>query len=171
MERLFGIDAQLLFDAALMAVNMLVLFAALSYFLFNPVKELLAKRQERIEGEQAKIAADQKDAAELKKQYEDKLSQIQKEAEEILSDARKRGMKSEERIIAEAKEEAARIISHAQSEAKLERQKVADAMKQEMIQVATLMAGKVVSASIDESTQKALLEETLKEIGDGTWLS
>ena len=33
------------------------------------------------------------------------------------------------------------------------------------------MAGKVVSASIDTTVQEALIEETLKEMGDETWLS
>ena len=37
--------------------------------------------------------------------------------------------------------------------------------------MATLMANKVVAASIDEKTQDALIEETLGEIGDKTWLS
>lgn len=33
------------------------------------------------------------------------------------------------------------------------------------------MAGKVVAASIDEGTQEQLINDTLKEIGDDTWLS
>lgn len=33
------------------------------------------------------------------------------------------------------------------------------------------MAGKVVSAKIDTTVQDNLIEETLKEIGEGTWLS
>ena len=44
-------------------------------------------------------------------------------------------------------------------------------MKKEMISIASLMAGKVVAASIDTSVQESLMEETLKEIGDDTWQS
>ena len=33
------------------------------------------------------------------------------------------------------------------------------------------MAGKVVAVSVDEKTQDTLIEETLKEIGEKTWLS
>ena len=69
------------------------------------------------------------------------------------------------------KEEAARIISRANSEVELEKKKAADDMKKEIIAVATIMANKVVAASIDAKTQEALLEETLREIGDNTWLS
>jgi len=171
LERLFGLDAQLLFDAGLLALNMLVLFTALSYFMFNPVKNMLEKRQERITNDRNQAIADKNDAEVLKKEYEDKLKGIQKEAEEILGDARKRALKNEERIVGEAKEEAARIIAHAKSEAELEKKKAADDIKREIIKVATLMAGKVVAVSVDDKTQDALVEETLKEIGDNTWLS
>lgn len=171
MERLFGLDAQLLFDAGLLAANMLILFTALSYFLFNPVKNMLEKRQERITNDREQAIADKNAADVLKQEYEDKLKGIQKEAEEILGDARKRALKNEERIVDEAKEEAARIIAHAKSEAELEKKKAADDIKKEIIKVATLMAGKVVAVSVDEKTQDALVEETLKEIGDNTWLS
>ena len=47
MERLFDLDLQLLADAALMIIAVFVLFLVASYFLFNPVRELLAKRQEK----------------------------------------------------------------------------------------------------------------------------
>ena len=80
-------------------------------------------------------------------------------------------MKNEARIIDEAKEEAARIIKRANEEALLEKKRVMDEAKQEMISIASMMAGKVVSASIDTSVQGALVEETLKEIGENTWQS
>ena len=44
-------------------------------------------------------------------------------------------------------------------------------MKQEMISIAQVMAGKVVTASIDTSIQNSLIDETLKEMGEQTWLS
>lgn len=171
MERLFGIDAQLLFDAAILAVNIFVLFIGLSYFLFNPVKKLLKDRQDRITAEREQTEADKNDAETLKKQYEDKLANVDAEAETILTDARKRALKNEERIVSEAKEEAARIIAQAKAEAELEKKKAKDDVKNEIIKVATLMAGKVVAASVDEKTLDALVDETLKEIGDDTWLS
>lgn len=46
-----------------------------------------------------------------------------------------------------------------------------DDMKQEMITIASMMAGKVVAASIDTKVQEGLIDETLKEMGDHTWLS
>lgn len=40
-----------------------------------------------------------------------------------------------------------------------------------MITVASLMAAKVVRNSINTDIQSSLVEETIKEMGDNTWLS
>ena len=107
----------------------------------------------------------------MNEEYESKLKDINVEAEEILGEARKKALANENRIIAEAKEEAARIRERAEQEAELEKKKAADDVKKEMISIASVMAGKVVAASIDTTVQDSLIEETLKEIGDNTWLS
>ena len=168
---LFNLDAQLLFSTLLMAAAIFVLFLLMSYLLFNPAKKLLADRQERI----AKDISDAKEASEsaeaLKAEYESKLKNIEKEAEVILSEARQKALKNEARIIEEAKAEAHRIIKHAQEEAELEKKHAMDDVKQEIIAIASLMAQKVVAASIDTTIQDTLVEETLKEMGDSTWLS
>ena len=62
-------------------------------------------------------------------------------------------------------------MERAAHEAQLEKKKVADEVKSEMIQIASLMAGKVVANSIDTTIQDGLIDETLKEIGESTWLS
>jgi len=48
---------------------------------------------------------------------------------------------------------------------------VKDEVKQEMISVAALMSEKIVGASMDEEKQNALIEQTLSEMGDDTWLN
>lgn len=169
--RLFDLDFQLLADATLSIIAVFALFLALSYFLFNPAREFMAKRQERIASELANAKTSEEEAAKLKEEYEQKLAQIQVEADSILTEARKKAMANEARIVAEAKEEAARIIARANTEALLEKKKVADDVKKEMVTLAFLMAGKVVSASIDSKVQDEIINETLKEIGESTWQS
>ena len=96
---------------------------------------------------------------------------MDKEVEQILSDARKRALASENKIVDEARKEAAAIIERANKEAEQEKLRVADEVKQEMVNIASLMASKVVAGRIDTSVQDALVDETLKEIGNDTWLS
>lgn len=168
---LFNLDAQLLFDTALLAAAILVLCWLLSYLLFNPARKLLKDRQDRIDNDINTAKEDKESAAALKAEYEGKLKEIDKEAEAILGEARQKALKNEARIIEEAKAEAARIIKSARQEAELEKKHAMDDMKQEMIAVASMMAQKVVSASIDTQIQDTLVDETIREMGDATWLS
>ena len=169
MTRLFNLDAQLLQDTILLAIAVFFLFLALSYLLLNPVRNMLKSRQEGIANDIKSAEDDKKDAAALKAEYEAKLKDIDKEAEQILSEARKKAQTNASRIEGEDKEEAARIIHAANEEAELSKKRAMDEVKQEMITVASMMAAKVVAANIDATVQDALVEETLKEMGDSTW--
>ena len=171
MERLFTLDAQLAFDTAVLALSMLLLFTVLSFVLFNPVRDLLEKRRQRIVDDQESAKKEKEEAIAYKEEYNEKLKEVDKEAQEILSAARKQAKQNEAKIVAEAKEEAARIIARANAEVELEKKRALDEMKQEMITIASMMAGKVVAASIDTTVQESLIDETLKEMGEGTWLS
>lgn len=170
-ERLFDLDFQLLSDSLLTIIAVFVLFLILSYNLFNPARKILEDRKNRIQNDIATAQGDKDAALAMKEEYEGRLKDVDKEVEQILSEARKKALDNENKIIAEARKEAAAIIERANVEAQLEKQKVVDEVKQEMVAIASLMAGKVVSANIDTEIQDSLINETLKEIGDSTWLS
>ena len=171
MDRMFGLDWQLLADSTLTIIAVFALFAIMSYFLFNPARKMLNDRKEKIRTELEDARTKMETAQNLKDEYEGKLKNVEKEAEGILSEARKKGLANEAQIIAQAKEEAARILDRARVEAELEKKKMSDDVKKEIISVASAMAGKVVSASIDTNVQDQLIDETLKEMGESTWLS
>lgn len=170
-KRIFNLDAQTLFDTSIMLISMLVLFTLMSYLLFNPARALIKKRQEMIEKDIEDAKKDKAEAMEFKKEYDEKLGNVKSEAEELLGNARRKAKKQESDIINEAHEEAGRIIKRAEKEAALEKNRVQDEMKQEIIAVASAMAGKMIEVSMDEKTQNELIETTLKEMGEETWQS
>lgn len=169
--RIFGLDAQLLFDILVQGLAVFLLFIFLSYVLFEPVKKMLDERQAKIKNDIESAASDREEAAKLKAEYDERIKNADDEADEILAAARKKAVKNEEAIVAEAKQEASRIISRANQEAELEKNRVKEEVKQEIIGVATAMAGKFVAGSMDDEKQAALIDETLKEMGDSTWLN
>ena len=108
MERLFGLDIQLLQDVLITGVNIFILFLVLSYVCIDMVRDFIKKRQDKIKGELDFAATEKKDAIALKEEYDAKLRQINAEADEILDAARKKALKKEAEIIEEAKQEARR---------------------------------------------------------------
>lgn len=170
MDRIFGLDPQFLMDAFILALAVFVLFVILSYLVFNPARDLLRRRQEKIQGNLDSAKKEKADAEKLKSEYNHKLRNVEKESEEILSESRKKALKHEAEIVEEAKEEATRILKRAEKEVELEKNKVRDDVKNEMIQVAAVMAGKIVSANLDDAKQDQLIADTLKEMEMDTWI-
>ena len=99
------------------------------------------------------------------------LFQSEKDVDAILSEGRKKALARENEIVAEAKEAAARVMERAEREIELEKSKVRDEVKQEMIGVAREMAGKFVATSLDAAAQAKLIDGALNEMGEDTWQS
>ena len=171
MGRLFNLDFQLLHDSVLTLIAVFVLFLGGSFFFFNPARKFLEKRKQGIADDIETAQKEKEEAAKLKTEYEEKLKNIDAEAETILADARQRALANENRIVTDAREEAGKIIDNANREADLEKQKVANEVKEEVINVASAMAGKIVAASLSEDEKKRMLDDTLKGIGEDTWLN
>ena len=171
MERLFNLDPQLLHDAVLLAIAVFIMFLLLSYLLFNPARDFLKKREERVKNNIDSANKAKEDAQALRAEYEEKLRCINKEADEVMSAARKKALENEARIIEDAKAEAARIIERANHQTELAVKKAEDDIKKEIIAVSSLIAEKVIRENIDLSIQDSLVDDTLKEIGEKTWQS
>ena len=169
--RLFNLDPQLLHDAVLLAIAVFVMFLFLSYMLFNPAREMLKKRQDKVKNDIDSAEKSREDAAKLKEEYENRLREIHKEEDAILSAARQKALENETKIIDQAKAEAANIIERANHQAELEMKKAQDEIKKVIITVASMVAGKAVSEKLDIEIQDSLIDDTLKEIGEKTWQS
>jgi F-type H+-transporting ATPase subunit b len=170
-NRIFGLDPQLLADSSLLALSVFVLFVALSYLLFNPARDLLNKRKDKIKADMDASISDKATAEQLKVEYAAKLRAADREIDELLSNARKKAQIREAEIINEAKIQANLMIERAYKEIELERNKVKDEVKNEMITVASYMASKIIEVSMDKTIQTRLIENALKEMGEKTWLN
>ena len=116
---LFNLDPQLLFDTALLAIAVFFLVLAMSYLLFNPARTLIQKRKDYIQGQLDEAAKAQTDAMEMKSEYDEKLSQVDKETAELLADARRKALSREKEIVEKASEEAHQIKVRAEKEVEL----------------------------------------------------
>ena len=63
------------------------------------------------------------------------------------------------------------ILERANKEIELEKKKALDDIKTDVVNIASLMATKAVSSSLNVEIQEKLIDETLREMGDDTWQS
>ena len=168
-DKIFALDWQLIFDALIVACAVFFLFFLLSYLVFNPARNLMQKRRDKIAEDIAAAEKEKEDALAFKKEYDASLRDVDREADGILADAKRRAKDREEAIIAEAKEESARIMTRTKAEVELEKSKAKDEIKQEIVTVAGEMAGRFIKDKMDEQKQAALVDDVIREMGDATW--
>ena len=168
-DKIFALDWQLIFDALIVACAVFFLFFLLSYLVFNPARNLMQRRRDKIAEDIAAAEKEKEDALAFKKEYDARLRDVDREADGILADAKRRAKDREEAIIAEAKEESARIMTRTKAEVELEKSKAKDEIKQEIVTVAGEMAGRFIKDKMDEQKQAALVDDVIREMGDATW--
>ena len=135
-------------------------------FLFKPIKKTLDKRKELID-KQFKDADDaQKQADELKAQYQSELEDVEQEKKQILVDARADAKKEYNKIIDRAQGDADRIKSDARAAAEFETLKARRAVKEELAALAMETAEKVIGESASPELDSDLYDKFLNESSD-----
>ena len=129
----------------------------------------MQKRQEKIQKDINDAEQEKQDAIAFKKEYDDRLKAVDKEIDLLLSEGKKKALKREQAIVDEANQEAARIMERTSREVELEKSKVKDEVKTEMILVATEMASHFIKNEMTEQKQAAIVDEVLREMGDSSW--
>ncbi len=164
-ERLFGLDYQTLFDTAFTMVNVLILYVFLKYVLFIPVRKLLEERKKRLDDQNARAAADTAEAQKFKAEYEQRILEAGREADNILGESRREMIKKEQEVLDDAKTRAADIMSAARSEASKDFEAAQSSVRDEVKDIASAMAARVTNQKVDRPVDDALLNEALKEAG------
>jgi F-type H+-transporting ATPase subunit b len=168
---LFELNFDTLTQVGLNLFNVAVLAAVLAFVLYKPVRNVLKKRTDRIQGELEHAAKEMADATELKLLYEQKLQEIERERDEILVEARKMATDAGRRITADAKRDAESIIARANASVEAEWQRSQTEMRTAIIDVSAVMAEKFVKLAINKETHDKLFEETMSDLEDMSWRS
>ena len=112
--------------------------------------------------------ADTKEKSTTKKEQ---VSESDEKKEQKMSDNEANVMNEKQKKIYEKIKKTYNAEEQQKIADELEKKKAADEIKQEMVGLAMDAAGKFVRVSMDDRTKNALIEETLAEIGENTWLS
>ena len=169
--RIITLDINTLREIIFQIIQTLILFFVLSKLLYKPVSNFMKKRKEGISNDIQEASQIKEEALRMKEDYEFKIKNVNKEADEILSAANKKAIESEKQIINEAKEEASKIKKRAESDIEMTKEQARENVKKEIIEVANLMTKKVINISLDEQKHKEFIEQATQELGDVKWLA
>jgi F-type H+-transporting ATPase subunit b len=145
-------------------VNFGVVAGALTFLLYKPVKKMLEERSDRIE--EAQKAAD---AAMLeKKQVEETKKKVvadaEKEAQEIVDEAKRDAKRVEKEIIAKAKQDAEVEIEKEKKLLAEEYKATVKQLRQTFVAQVAAMTEKVIGQAVDEKTIAKKLDEDIDAV-------
>lgn len=125
-------------------VNVLVLFIGLKVFLFKPVLNIIRQREEMIGQQFAEAAKKEQDAQQMKEEYQEKLKEAGRKAEEIVAGAKERAAEEERLAAARSQEEAARMIARAKEEIRVEQEQAKKEVQADVAFLAIEAARKII---------------------------
>lgn len=125
-------------------VNVLVLFIGLKVFLFKPVLNIIRQREEMIGQQFAEAAKKEQDAQQMKEEYQEKLKEAGRKAEEIVAGAKERAAEEERLAAARSQEEAARMIARAKEEIRVEQEQAKKEVQADVALLAIEVARKII---------------------------
>ncbi|MDD6233583.1 MAG: F0F1 ATP synthase subunit B [Lachnospiraceae bacterium] len=147
-------------------INLIVLFVLMRIFLFKPVNNIIAKREEAIRKQFDDADAAKKEAEDLKTEYEASLAGAKDESARLITEAKEKARGEYDRIVKSADEEVNKKIQKAQETIEEEKQKTMRNMQSEIQELVVAAATKVVGSQVQADDSSRLYDDFIAEMGE-----
>jgi len=146
-------------------VNFGLLAVLLYLLLYKPILNMLNQRKERIARSMADVEAARAAAAQAQLEYDRKIAEAQRKAQEIIAQAAQASEKVGAEIKAEAQREAELIRQRAREEAAAEREQILAEVQSEIASLAITATERILGQAMDEATQRKLIGNVIANLG------
>lgn len=149
------------------AITFLVLIGVLWKFAFGPIAKMLAEREGTIRDAIDSARKEREEAEKLLAQQKDALVKAQRDAAEL---AKRNQMEMEAfrtQLTAQAKKEADDLVASARKAVEEEKKLAVAQLRAEVADLAVAAASRIVKSSLDEKTQRQLVDDYIKDLPAG----
>lgn len=146
--------------------NLFIQLVIIKVFFLDKLKAVLDHRRELAETEIAQAEAAREEAQTLRAAYREDLRNSRARADELILTAQKTASARSEEMIREAQRAAARIRQTAESDIAREKKKAVSEAKNEISEMAMIIAYKVVGRELKPADQTALLDSFIDQLED-----
>jgi len=163
-------------DAGLLDVNgtliaeviaFILLVLILAKWVYPPIIRIATEREDKIAaGVRAAEEAERRLAA-VQEQVAQVLDEARNQAREILARAHREAAAEAEDSRAKARRDGEALIERAQSEIAAERDRAIQELRNQVGTLVVEAASRVIGETLDVSTHRRLIEESLAKVGDG----
>ncbi|HWQ58441.1 MAG TPA: F0F1 ATP synthase subunit B [Clostridia bacterium] len=154
-----------LIDFIIHILNIVLLFLMLRAFLYKPVSEFMAKREEKFARERAELDSGRTEADALKAQYESSLSDAKREAESLAEERLRAAERDAEEIRQKARQDAQRALADAKAQAEAERGEMLGELKNQTASLAVELAGRILAREISAADNQKMIDGFFEKVG------
>jgi F-type H+-transporting ATPase subunit b len=142
-----------------------IVFGFLAKKLLPNINKVLEERHEAIEGGIEKAQAVQADAEQTLAKYKEQLAEARHEANRLRQEAQEQGAALIAEMRAEGQRQREEIIAAGHAQIEADRRAAAQALRQDVGQLATDLAGKLVGESLEDvARQSRVIDRFLDEL-------
>lgn len=145
-------------------LNFTVLVVGLFFVLRKPVANALNARIKGIEEQLSELETKKQAAEKELAAYDEKLAQLDKEAEKLMVDYTRQGEEAKARILEEAKQAAAKLEEQAKRTIETEYRNASAKLKQEALDHALDRAEELLKSKISAEDQERLVDQYLEKV-------
>lgn len=138
-------------------VNFLILFGALTVFLWKPAMKRLEARRALLQEIQEKASETAAAHANAEQEREQILATARDEARKVVAAASQEAQKIREEIVERANEEARRMMEQSRTDAQREKERILSHTRDEITALAIAATNRLIGESLDEQRQRQLV--------------
>ena len=145
-------------------VGFLIFLWLIRKYAWGPVLETLEARRAKIVGDLAHAEKEKQDAAALKADLDRQLKGIEAQARQKIQEAVSEGQRIAADIKSDAQNQARARLERAAADIQTERMKAEKTLQEDVAKMAVLGAEKILKKKLDEAEQRRLIAEYVAEV-------
>jgi F-type H+-transporting ATPase subunit b len=145
-------------------MNFALLVVVLVFLLRKPISQALSSRIKSIQEQLESLEAQKEEAEKQLAKYNDKLSQLETEAQKIVESYIKQGKEAKAKILKETEAAAEKLQAQARRNIEHEFEKAKQELQREILEKSLVKAEETLKKEITDQDQDKLVDEYLKKV-------
>lgn len=145
-------------------LSTLIIFLAVKKFLWKPVKNILAKRSEKMQESLDSAFKQNEQATKNLEESKKELEEAKASSKEIIDSARIEATNLKNEIVADAKKQAQNKLDSAENKIEQRRNEVRDELHDEMVNVAMAAVSKLLEEKATSDDDQKALDKYINEV-------
>ena len=148
-------------------MNFVVLSVALVFVMRKPLSQALSSRIKMIKAQLDGLEVQKAEAEKQLAEYNEKLAQLEKEAQNIVDDYVRQGNEAKARILKEAEASAAKLQAQARRNIEHEFEKAKLELQKEIFEKSLVKAEEIIKGKFTGEDQDRIVDDYLKKVVAG----